>query len=55
MNDESGGDDHQPDMAAIFATLMEHQSSQRAAQIMQPAQQPASRWKWSGRGGGERR
>ncbi len=35
--DETGEEDHHPDMAAIFATLVEHQSSQRAAQIIQPA------------------
>ena len=55
LNGESSGEDHYPEMAAIFATLMEHQSSQRAAQIMQPAQRAASRWKWSGRGEGVHR
>jgi acetyl-CoA carboxylase biotin carboxylase subunit len=55
LNGEADGADHYPDMAAIFATLMEHQSSQRAAQIMQPVGRAASRWKWSGRGGGAHR
>jgi acetyl/propionyl-CoA carboxylase alpha subunit len=55
LNGETGGEDYHPEMAAIFATLMEHQSSQRAAQIMQPARQAASRWKWSSRGEGKGR
>jgi acetyl/propionyl-CoA carboxylase alpha subunit len=55
LGGEDGAADHYPDMAAIFATLMEHQSSQRAAQIMQPVGRAASRWKWSGRGEGSSR
>jgi acetyl-CoA carboxylase, biotin carboxylase subunit len=42
--------DHTPEMAAIFATLVDHQASQRAAQIMEPMQRNHSAWKWSGRG-----
>jgi acetyl-CoA carboxylase biotin carboxylase subunit len=42
-----------PEMAAIFATLVEHQSAQRAAQIMESTHPPSgSNWKWAGRCGG---
>jgi acetyl-CoA carboxylase biotin carboxylase subunit len=53
LNGTSDESDHHPQMAAIFATLVEHQSSQRAAQIMESTHpQAGSQWKWAGRGRG---
>jgi acetyl-CoA carboxylase biotin carboxylase subunit len=45
---ESSKDD-QVEIAAIFATLVAHQETQRAATIVQRAGRDASNWKWSGR------
>jgi acetyl-CoA carboxylase biotin carboxylase subunit len=56
MNGSSGEADHAPEMAAIFATLVEHQNSQRAAETMESAHRHAvSHWKWAGRGERPRR
>jgi acetyl-CoA carboxylase biotin carboxylase subunit len=56
LNGEGGGPDRHPEMAAIFATLVEHRTAQRAAQMMEAAHPPSgSGWKWSGRGEGWRR
>jgi acetyl/propionyl-CoA carboxylase alpha subunit len=43
------GRDARADVAAVFATLVAHRSSQRAAQIVQPGGRDASNWKLSGR------
>jgi acetyl-CoA carboxylase biotin carboxylase subunit len=52
LDDNPEETNHHPEMAAIFATLVEHQSSQRAAQILESSRpQSASQWKWAGRGG----
>jgi len=52
LNGSPEEDNPNPQMAAIFATLVEHQSSQRAAQIMESTHTPSrSPWKWAGRGG----
>jgi acetyl-CoA carboxylase biotin carboxylase subunit len=56
INGNTGEIDHQPEMAAIFATLAEHRTAQRAAQTMESADPCSiSRWKWAGRGGRDRR
>jgi acetyl-CoA carboxylase biotin carboxylase subunit len=49
IDDPFEGDDHHPAMAAILATLAEHRASQRAAQMLEPAGQPGSHWKWFAR------
>lgn len=38
-----------PDVAAILATLVEHQARQQAAQIVQRPERDTSNWKWVGR------
>ncbi|MGA2112868.1 MAG: acetyl-CoA carboxylase biotin carboxylase subunit [Anaerolineales bacterium] len=43
------GNDSHPDIAAIIATIVAHQRSQRAAQAPQRGQRDASNWKWMGR------
>jgi acetyl-CoA carboxylase, biotin carboxylase subunit len=43
------GQTREEEMAAIFATLVEHRSSQHAAQIMESGKRAASPWKWAGR------
>jgi hypothetical protein len=43
------GDESHPDIAAIIATIVAHQQSQRAAQVVQRGQRDASNWKWVGR------
>ena len=49
IEDGSVGEDAHPDIAAIFATLAEHQASARAAQMLEPARHASSNWKWTGR------
>lgn len=39
----------QPEIAAIIATLVEHQNRQQAAQIVQRNERDTSNWKWVGR------
>jgi acetyl-CoA carboxylase biotin carboxylase subunit len=56
INGNAAESDHHPEMAAIFATLVEHRTAQRAAQTMESTHQRAvSHWKWAGRGSGGRR
>jgi len=43
------GNGSHPDIAAILATIVAHQQSQRAAQVVQRGQRDASNWKWVGR------
>ena len=38
-----------PEVAAILATLVEHQTQQQAAQIISPNERDTSNWKWVGR------
>jgi acetyl/propionyl-CoA carboxylase alpha subunit len=38
-----------PDIAAIVATLVAHQQTQRAAHIIQRGKRDASNWKWLSR------
>jgi acetyl/propionyl-CoA carboxylase alpha subunit len=38
-----------PEIAAIFATLVAHQQTQRSAQIVRRGERDASNWKWVGR------
>jgi len=39
----------QPEIAAIIATLVAHQQTQRAAHIIQRNERDTSNWKWLGR------
>ncbi|MBN1440659.1 MAG: acetyl-CoA carboxylase biotin carboxylase subunit [Anaerolineales bacterium] len=56
LNGSPEESNHHPEMAAIFATLVEHRNSQRAAQIMESAHpQSCPNWKWAERGGRIRR
>ncbi|MBE0408779.1 MAG: acetyl-CoA carboxylase biotin carboxylase subunit [Anaerolineales bacterium] len=47
MDEESGENSH--DIAAIFATLVAHQQTQRSAHIIQRGERDTSNWKWVGR------
>ena len=38
-----------PEIAAILATLVAHQQTQRSAQIVRRGERDASNWKWVGR------
>ena len=38
-----------PDIAAIIATLVAHQQTQRAAHVIQRDERDTSNWKWLGR------
>ncbi len=38
-----------PEIAAILATLVAHQQTQRAAHIIQRGERDTSNWKWLGR------
>jgi acetyl-CoA carboxylase biotin carboxylase subunit len=42
-------DDSRPEIAAMFATLVAHQQSERAANIVQRGKRDASNWKWVSR------
>lgn len=44
-----------PDVAAIVATLVSHQQTQRAAHVIQRNERDASNWKWIGRWERQRR
>jgi acetyl-CoA carboxylase, biotin carboxylase subunit len=44
------GQAREEELAAIFATLVEHRSSQRATQITENGTRATSHWKWAGRG-----
>ncbi len=41
--------EQRPEIAAILATLVAHQQTQRAAQIIQRGERDTSNWKWLGR------
>jgi acetyl-CoA carboxylase biotin carboxylase subunit len=43
------GKDHYPEIAAILATLVAHQQTQRAAHIIQRGERDTSNWKWLSR------
>ncbi len=45
---EEGKEVH-PDIAAIMATLVAHQQTQRAAQVVRRGERDTSNWKWVGR------
>jgi acetyl-CoA carboxylase biotin carboxylase subunit len=45
---EEGKDTH-PEIAAIIATLVAHQQTQRAAHVIQRGERDTSNWKWIGR------
>jgi acetyl-CoA carboxylase biotin carboxylase subunit len=47
--DAAGDKDPQPQIAAIIATLVAHQQTQRAAQIIQRNERDTSNWKWISR------
>ncbi|MFQ5615096.1 MAG: acetyl-CoA carboxylase biotin carboxylase subunit [Anaerolineales bacterium] len=49
MEEAEEGKVTRPDIAAIMATLVAHQQTQRAAQIIQRGKRDASNWKWVGR------
>jgi acetyl-CoA carboxylase, biotin carboxylase subunit len=49
IEDGAAGEDRLPDIAAVFATIAEHHESQRAAQMLAPAEHTGSNWKWTGR------
>jgi acetyl-CoA carboxylase biotin carboxylase subunit len=38
-----------PDIAAIIATLVAHQQTQRSAHVIQRGKRDTSNWKWVGR------
>jgi acetyl-CoA carboxylase biotin carboxylase subunit len=40
---------HNPDIAAMIATLVAHQQTQRSAHVIQRAKRDTSNWKWFGR------
>jgi acetyl-CoA carboxylase biotin carboxylase subunit len=45
---EEGKASH-PEIAAILATLVQHQQTERAAHIIQRGERDTSNWKWVGR------
>jgi acetyl/propionyl-CoA carboxylase alpha subunit len=50
LNEILAGQVREEELAAIFATLVEHRSSQRATEFMESGQRTVSPWKWAGRG-----
>ncbi|MEW5829288.1 MAG: acetyl-CoA carboxylase biotin carboxylase subunit [Chloroflexota bacterium] len=49
MLDSEEGREVRPDIAAILATLVAHQRTQRSAQIVRRGERDTSNWKWVGR------
>ena len=49
MESAEEGKEDQADIAAILATLVAHQQTQRAAHIIQRGERDTSNWKWVGR------
>ena len=49
MKKAEEGKETYPEIAAIVATLIEHQHTERAAHIMQRGKRDTSNWKWVGR------
>ncbi len=49
MQDSEEGREVRPDIAAILATLVAHQRTQRSAQIVRRGERDTSNWKWVGR------
>ena len=49
MEESEEGKEIHPEVAAILATLVAHQQTQRAAQIVRRGERDASNWKWVGR------
>jgi acetyl-CoA carboxylase biotin carboxylase subunit len=49
MHDNEEGREVRPDVAAIMATLVAHQRTQRSAQIVRRGERDTSNWKWVGR------
>src|SRR5690606_25943698 len=48
MDTENASDPHE-EIAAILATLVAHQQTERSAQIFRPNERDTSNWKWVGR------
>jgi acetyl-CoA carboxylase biotin carboxylase subunit len=46
---ELDGQSSQPEIAAVFATLIAHQAAQRSAEFVMPSERDTSNWKWFGR------
>ena len=49
MQDSEEGKEVNPEVAAILATLVAHQQTQRSAQVVRRAERDTSNWKWVGR------
>jgi acetyl-CoA carboxylase biotin carboxylase subunit len=49
MQDTEQGENNHPNIAAIMATLVAHQQTERAAQIVRRNERDTSNWKWVGR------
>jgi acetyl/propionyl-CoA carboxylase alpha subunit len=49
MQDGEEGKEVNPEVAAILATLVAHQQTQRSAQVVRRAERDTSNWKWVGR------
>ncbi len=49
MDASNEGKDTLPEIAAIIATLVAHQQTQRAAHVIQRGERDTSNWKWIGR------
>jgi acetyl-CoA carboxylase biotin carboxylase subunit len=46
---EAGQETDHPEIAAVFATLIAHQETQRSAEFVMPSERDTSNWKWMGR------
>src|SRR5512140_833119 len=46
---EADGETEEPEIAAVFATLIAHQQNQRSAEFMMANERDTSNWKWMGR------
>jgi acetyl-CoA carboxylase biotin carboxylase subunit len=49
MEDAEEGKDSYPEIAALLATLVAHQQTERSAQFVMPNERDTSNWKWVGR------
>ena len=49
MESAAEGKDNSPEVAAIIASLVAHQQTQRAAHIIQRNERDTSNWKWVSR------
>ena len=49
MNDSMEANESNIQIAAILATLVAHQNSERSAQIVRRGERDTSNWKWVGR------